>query len=624
MYFQGYLKVAAASPKARLGDPLYNVKAMVEILKEAEKRGAAIICFPELCITGYSVGDMLFQKYLYQDSLKAIQYLLNNNPFSGVIIFGSYLTINDTLYNCSFVVQKKKVLGIIPKTFLPHTNEFYESRWFSSGVNLIKDLKTVRFLGQEVPFGKMLFENETREVIFGAEICGDIWAPTSPNEKLYANGALIVFNSSASPAHIGKDEKRHLLTRSTTMKFNSSYVYVSNNASESTSEVVFSSHLLISEDGKIIGESDNINFENNCIYADIDIRKLHFLRRSNSYFKQTQELVRDAAFQRVRFELEESAEYVFEKLPEKLPFVPKDRKDLERITEIQSASVLKRLDYVGTEKTVLGISGGLDSTLALLSLCKAYDKAGFDRKNIIAVSLPSKETGERTRGNAKLLAEKLGCAYREISIASEAEKQLDLIGHDRYEKDATYENVQARLRTTILMNLANKEKALMIGTTDMSEIALGWSTFGGDQIAMYGLNAGLPKTVVREVVKYYREVYPETKEVLEDILNTPISPELTGSAQRTEDVLGKYEVNDFILYRFLAAGDDFQRIAYLLGKVFGLSDKEAENYVKNFTARFFSQQFKRLSMPESVKILEISLSPRGELKMGGDFYPPQT
>lgn len=622
MFSQGFLKVAAASPKTRLGDARYNVKNMLEILKEAEKKGAAIICFPELCVTGYSVGDMLFQKYLYQESLNAIRQLLIDNPFSGVVIFGSYLIINDTLYNCSFVVQNKKILGIIPKTFLPHTNEFYESRWFASGVRLIQDLKTVRFLGQDVPFGKMLFENETREVIFGAEICGDIWAPTSPNEKLYANGALIVFNSSASPAHIGKNEKRHLLTRSTTMKFNSAYVYVSNNASESTSEVVFSSHLLISEDGKIISESDLITFENNIIYGDIDIRKLHFLRRNNSYFKQTQELVRDPEFQRVRFDLEPTGDYEFERVPERLPFVPKDRRDLERIADLQGASVLKRLDYVGTEKTVLGISGGLDSTLALLSLVRAYDKAGFDRKNIIAVSLPSAVTGSRTYNNAKGLAEKLGVTYKEISIAQEAANHLNLIDHQG-EADTTFENVQARLRTLILMNLANKEKAVMIGTSDMSEVALGWSTFGGDQTGMYGINAGLPKTVVREVVKFYKDVYPETKGILDDILATPISPELAGSDQKTEDLIGKYEVNDFILYRFLAAGDDFQRIVYLLGETFALTEKEAENYVRNFTNRFFSQQYKRLSAPEGVKIMEISLSPRGELKMSGDFYPPE-
>lgn len=623
MFANGFLKVAAACHNTRLGDSMYNVKQMLEILKEAEKKSVAIISFPELCVTGYSVGDLLFQKYLYQESLNAIKYLLNNNPFSGVVIFGSYVVINDTLYNCSFVIQNKKILGIIPKTFLPHTNEFYESRWFASGINLIKDLKTIKFLGQDVPFGKMLFENENREVIFGAEICGDIWAPTSPNEKLFANGALIVFNSSASPAHIGKNEKRHLLTQSTTMKFNSAYVYVSNNASESTSEVVFSSHLIISEDGKIISESDKITFDNNIIYGDIDIRKLHFLRRNNSYFKQTQEINRDPEFQRVRFELDKSGDYLFEKVPEKLPFVPKDRKDLERIAQIQSASVLKRMDYVGTKKTVLGVSGGLDSTLALLSLRYAYDQAGFDRKDIIAVTLPSSETGDRTYKNAKALVEKLGCTFKEIRIDSEVDKQLALIGHSKTEKDTTYENVQVRLRTSILMNLANKEKAIMIGTSDMSEIALGWSTFGGDQAAMYGINCGLPKTVVKEVVEFYKEIFPEAKDVIDDILKTPISPELTGSDQKTEDMLGKYEVNDFILYRFLVAGDDFERIIYLLTKTFDLADNQATTYVRNFTTRFFTQQYKRLSIPEGVKVMELSLSPRGELKLNGDLYPPK-
>lgn len=623
MYSHGFLKVAAASHKTRLGDSMYNVKQMVEILKEAKKKGAAIVCFPELGITGYSVGDMLFQRYLYLDSLTAIKHLLDNNPFPGVVIFGSYVIINDTLYNCCFVIQNKKILGIIPKTFLPHTNEFYESRWFASGNNLIKDLKQIKFLGQNVPFGKLLFENETRDVIFGAEICGDVWAPTSPNEKLFANGALIVFNSSASPAHIGKKEKRYLLTQSTTMKFNSAYVYVSNNASESTSEVVFSSHLIIAEDGEIVSEYDRISFENNIIYGDIDIKKLHFLRRNNSYYKQTQELARDVDFQYVKFELEENAEYNFENLPERLPFVPKKRSDLERITMIQGASIIKRLDYVGTEKIVLGVSGGLDSTLALLTLVHAYDEAKIDRKNIIAVTMPSNETSKRTYENAKGLIEKLKCTFKEIRIDSEVRRQLELINHSASEKDTTYENVQARIRTTILMNLANKEKAVMIGTTDMSEVALGWSTFGGDQTGMYGINAGLPKTVVREVVKYYKDIFPDVKEIIDDILKTPISPELTGSDQKTEDLIGKYEINDFILYHFLVNGDDFERISYLVTKAFGLNGSDARDYVNNFFNRFFTQQYKRLSMPEGVKVMAVSLSPRSELKLSGDYYPPK-
>jgi NAD+ synthase (glutamine-hydrolysing) len=369
MYYNGFIKVAAACSTTRLGDSMFNVKEMLNVLKEANKKNPAFVCFPELCITGYSIGDLLFQKYLYQESLTAIRYLLDNNPYRGVIIFGSYVIINDTLYNCSFVVQNKKILGIIPKIFLPHTNEFYETRWFASGHNIINNITSINLLGQEIPFGKLLFENEQKDVIFGAEICGDIWAPTSPNEKLFANGALIVFNSSASPSYIGKNKKRHLLTKSTTMKFNSAYVYTSNNASESSSEVIFSSHLLISENGNIVSEADEITLDNKIIYGDIDIFNLHNARRNNSYYKQSSELSRDQDYQRVRYELERRSSFDFEKKFDKLPFVPKEKKEIERIITIQAMSVLKRLDYVKTEKTVLGLSGGLDSTLALLSLC---------------------------------------------------------------------------------------------------------------------------------------------------------------------------------------------------------------------------------------------------------------
>ena len=380
--------------------------------------------------------------------------------------------------------------------------------------------------------------------------------------------------------------------------------------------------MIIAEDGNIISEYDRITFENNIIYGDIDIKKLHFLRRNNSYYKQTQALARDVDFQYVKFELEENAEYAFEELPERLPFVPKKRADLERITMIQGASIRKRLDYVGTEKVVLGVSGGLDSTLALLSLVHAYDEAEIDRKNIIAVTMPSAETSKRTYENAKALIEKLKCAFKEIRIDLEVRRQLELINHST-EKDTTYENIQARIRTTTLMNLANQEKAVMIGTTDMSEIALGWSTFGGDQTGMYGINAGLPKTVVREVVKYYQEIFPDVKDIIDDILKTPISPELTGSNQKTEDLIGKFEINDFILYHFLVNGDDFERVSYLLTKAFGLNGNEAREYVNNFSNRFFTQQYKRLSMPEGVKIMAVSLSPRSELKLSGDHYPPK-
>ncbi len=624
MYSHGFLKVAAACPTARVGDIMFNVNEMLRMLEDASKKDPAIICFPELCISGYSVGDLVFQKYLYDDSLAGIKYLLAHNPFKGVIIFGSFVVINDTIYNCGFIAQRDRILGIVPKNFLPHTNEFYEARWFAAGTNVSKDLHSVHLFEQDIPFGKIIFENSTKEVKFGAEICADMWAPISPNERLYGNGALIVFNASASPAHVGKRFKRQILTESISLKFNGAYVYVSNNASESSSEAVFSSHKLISENGNIIAEDDEISLNSSIIYGDIDILKLHYLRRNNCYYKSIQDSIRDDSINIVHFDLENDENYVFEKEIEKLPFVPKHPDDYIDIINIQAASVIKRLDYIGITKTVLGVSGGLDSTLALLSLCYAYDRYHLSRQGILAVTLPSQENSEITYKNAKELISKLKVTSKEIPIQEDINRQMDLIGHKKDQKDVTYENIQARFRTYTLMNMANLEKGIVIGTSDMSEVALGWSTFNGDQMAMYGLNAGLTKTAVKETVRFYKGLFPEVASVLDSVLETPISPELSNNKQKTEDIIGKFEINDFILYHFLVNGDDGERIAYLLTKAFGMEVLPAKAAVDHFNQRFYSQQYKRLSAPESAKILGISLSPRTELRLNGDIYRVNT
>lgn len=620
MYYNGFLKVAAASPKAKLGDSMYNVLSIIETLKEANKKNPAIICFPELCISGYSIGDLLFQKYLYDEVNNAILYLLDNNPFEGIVIFGSYVIINDTLYNSIFVIQKDKILGIIPKTFLPHTGEFYESRWFLQSKNIVQEVHDIDFLGQNVPFGKMLFEDETKEIVFGAEVCADVWAPNSPNELLYSNGAILVFNASASPAHVGKREKRRALTKSSSMKFNSAYIYVSNNASESTSECVFSGHKIIAVNGAILEEDDEITMESKIIYADIDIQKLHFFRRNNSYFKIVQDNNRDLNIKHINVKITEISNYGFERNFDKLPFVPKHEDDYKDVLGIQAFSVLKRLDYVGTNVSVLGLSGGLDSTLALLALVYAYDVKKIDRKNIHTISLPSKQTSANTFNNGKALATILGVTYLEIPIQEDVERQLNILNQDVNNKDTTYENVQARFRTYTLMNYANKNKGIVIGTSDMSEVALGWSTFNGDHMAMYGINAGLTKTALIATLQHHKKVFPEVSEIIDKVIDTPISPELTGTDQKTEDLIGKYEINDFILYHFLANGADEARLIFLLKHVFELSEKVAKKYVDNFNKRFYSSQYKRLTSPEAAKILEISLSPRTYLHMGGDTY----
>lgn len=619
MFSHGFLKVASVSPNIKAGDPFYNVKQIISSLEEVSPK-ASFACFPELTVTGYSIGDLVFQSYLYDASIEAIKYLLKNNPFKGVIILGSIYKYNDIMYNCSFVIQKNKILGIVPKVFLPHSKEFSEARWFNSGSTIINDIDYCNFLGDKVPFGKIIFTEKTENIKFGVEICADLWAPISPHEDLYANGAMIIFNSSASNDYVGKEELRRLLTKSASYKWNGAYVYSSTSASESTSEVVFSGHKIIASNGEIINESSSFSSNDEIIYGDIDISYLHYERVNNSWFKQAQDLLRDSSFKEVYYKLDEALDFEFEQKIDLHPFVPKTNDGFKRIIDIQAASLYKRLDYIKTNKVVIGISGGLDSTLALLSTCYAFDKYQLNRKNIIGVTMPTSNTSQQTLRIAHELMKKLNITSRTINIDQDVIRALDNIEHNRETKDTTYENVQARYRTYLLMNIANLNQAIVIGTADMSEIALGWSTFNGDHMAMYGLNSGLTKTVVRKTVKYYKDIYPEISDLLEEVLSLVISPELTSENQKTEDIIGKYTINDFILFRFLHNGDSPERIRYLLIKFFTLSEEEADKYVNNFYKRFFSQQFKRLTMPEGVKVLNISLSPRTEVKLNGDIY----
>jgi NAD+ synthase (glutamine-hydrolysing) len=370
----------------------------------------------------------------------------------------------------------------------------------------------------------------------------------------------------------------------------------------------------------VIAENEEINLHSDIIYGDFDILKLHHARRNNSYYKNVQEIARDLHIRRVAYELEEQEDFIFEKNIEILPFVPKNKEDYTDIINIQAASIIKRLEYIGINKVVLGVSGGLDSTLALLSLCYAFDKYNISRENIIAYMLPSKATSDRTYQNSVALLEKLGVTRKEVNIYTDVLRQLKAIGHDTLTKDVTYENVQARFRTFTLMNAANLNGAIVIGTSDMSEVALGWATFNGDHMAMYGINAGLPKTVVKETVRYYKGIYPIVADILDSVIETPISPELSDSTQSTEDIIGRYDINDFILYHFLENGDDTNRIAYLLFKAMDIPLKEAKDLVIKFNNRFYSQQYKRLTSPEAVKIMGFSLSPRTEIRLNGDIY----
>lgn len=619
MYSHGFIKVAAVSPIVKMGDALSNVKEILNNLEILSSKNVDIAVFPEMSICGYSVGDLIFQDYLYRDNLEALQYLLNNNKYYGVIIVGIFIKAEDNIYNCCAVIQKDKILGIVPKKYLPFTKESCDSRWFSSLNKL--NIDEVELFGQKIPFGQMVFENSDKKVQFGCEINEDLLSPNPSHETLYANGAIIVFNSSASPEIIGNEEKRRFLVQAASYKCNGAYVYTSVNPGESSSEVLFSNHKMIVENGDIVSECNNIDVKNDILIADVDVDKLHFIRQNNGWSKNI-EANDFINLRKITFDIRVSEEFDFENNMDVLPFVPKKKDDFKKIIDIQATSVYKRLTHIGINKVVIGVSGGLDSTLAFLSLCYMCDKYNIDRSNIIAITLPSGNNSSTTYNNAIDLMKKMNVTYSEINIKEAITRQLQEIGHDCQTKDVTYENVQARYRTFTLMNTANLKGAIVIGTSDMSEVALGWSTFNGDQMAMYGINAGLPKTVIKATTAYFKNIFPEVSDLIDSVIDTPISPELSGTNQLTEDIIGKYEINDFILYHFLVNGDSEERIVYLLTKFMNLNNEKALEYVNNFNKRFFSQQFKRLTMPEAVKILNLSLSPRSEIKLNGDIYKP--
>lgn len=616
MYSRNFIKVASVSPKIKAGLPKENAKEIVKILNELSKEKVSFAVFPELTICGYSIGDLVYQEYMHRDNNIALKYILDNSEYKGVYIIGTFLKLNNNIFNVGYVINNNEVVGIVPKWYLPHTHEFNENRWFVSGYDV--SLQEVLVFDKYVPFGQLIFESLDSRLIFGVEICQDMWSPLAPHEILYCNGAQLVFNVSASPETVGKSDIRSAIIKSISYRNNGAYIYASNNMSESTSEVIFSNHKLIYVNGNEVCDNNELNFESNYIIGDIDLGEINHRRITSSWAKNT--LGKFDELPRISFDIEEIDEYEFSNKIDLLPFVPKGKKDYETIIQMQASSVYKRLEYIGINKVVLGVSGGLDSTLALLSLNYMFEKYNLNKENLIAVTLPTKNTSSVTYQNALKLIKYTKAKHLNIVIDDDVNRQLDIIGHNKIDQDITYENIQARFRTYTLMNLANLNNAIVIGTSDMSEVALGWSTFNGDQMAMYGINAGLPKTAVKAVVNYYKELLPEIKDVLDSILETPISPELTNNNQQTENIIGKYEINDFILYRFLACGDSEDRIAYLLEKFMNLSTAEALKYVNNFFNRFLKQQFKRLTMPESVKIFGVGLSPRTEFKINGDIH----
>lgn len=628
MYSKDFIKVAAASPKIVLGKPLENVKEMLNILKKLDK-DVDIIVFPELAITGYSCGDLFYSEDLYLKQQEAIKYLLNHNPFNGVVIFGAYAFQNSVIYNCSFVVQEDELIGVVPKEYLPHSEEFEETRWFGKKLNgidyldffTIKDDKDDNYY-HPVPFGKMLFKFYNSDITFGCEVCGDMWAPQSVSEELYLKGADIVFNCSSSPARIYKTKKRELIINNLTYKYSGAYVYASTGASETSSNVIFGSELIICEAGKTLKIDDKLAFESKVIVSEIDIATLRYKRRKSSYYKQAymkanNELSSDITVHEDLIKNADKCKLTRE--IDKNPFVPKDDLYLDQIISIQTASVYKRFTHVGSKKLVLGISGGQDSTLALLSLVKMCDEYNLPRNTILGVTMPTSNTKEESYQLSLALMKKLGIDALDLNIEEAVNYQRDLIDHQKL--DTTYENIQARYRTFTLMNLANKVSGIVIGTSDLSEIALGFTTFNGDNSSMYAINSGIPKTAVRRLLEHYQTIYKEVKEEIKQILKAPVSPELLPGKQYTEEILGSYEVNDFILYHKLVNGATDEKLVSLLGYVHKLSTEEALRYVNNFNRRFISSQYKRYNMAEGVKVFDVSLSIEN-FQLPGDMNKP--
>ena len=629
----GFVKVAAAVPVVKVADVAYNVQQVESLIAQAEGRGVEVLVFPELCITGYSCQDLFKEQLLLDHAEGAILTLLDFTRKLDVIsIVGLPIVINGLLYNCAAVIQGGTLLGIVPKTYLPNYAEFYEKRWFASSQDL--NPTEIYFAGGPVTVStdpKIFVTADGMK--FGVEICEDVWAPIPPSNNLAVAGADIIFNLSASNELLGKHAYLKSLLAQQSARTISGYVYASAGFGESTQDVVYGGNTLIFENGKLLIEGDRFSFQPQIRSVQIDVEKLRVERRQNTTFINAQ---RGANAETIVCKPVAMRDFTLERTINPHPFIPKEEEmhdTCEEILNIQVAGLAKRLYHINAKKAVIGISGGLDSTLALLVTVKTFDKLGLDRKGILGITMPGFGTTDRTHNNAVKLMETLGVTIREISIAKAVDQHFEDIGHDKKVHDITYENSQARERTQILMDVANQENAIVIGTGDLSELALGWATYNGDHMSMYGVNAGIPKTLIQYLVSYVAgEMATET---LLDIVDTPISPELIPAdeqgniKQKTEDLVGPYELHDFFIYYFLRYGFSPKKIFLLAQRAFCtpsvIDGKEVlytEDVVKKwlttFCRRFFNQQFKRSCLPDGPKVGSVSLSPRGDWRMPSD------
>lgn len=624
-----FIRVSAASPKTNICDIEFNVLNIKKCINEALNKKSKIVVFPELSITSYTCFDLFLKRTTLEKSYEGIKNILEFSKSKDIlIILGGIFEYNNSLFNSAFIIHKGKVLGITPKTYLPNYQEFYEKRYFTEG--FIK-LTKVKFLNEETYFGTdILFSY--KDIKIGVEICEDLWAPIPKSSYLSINGANIICNLSASNETNFKHDSRKNLIRFQSDKLNCAYIYSNSNSTESTTDLIFSSYACIYEDGKMISESDRFSDENVLITGLIDIDSLNTHRVNNITFRDSFKYYeRDMKVIEVDFENMDFG--VFDKKINITPFLHEDEnKNFEIFEEIflmQAASLRKRLNHIKQDKIILGISGGLDSTLALISCHNAFKIMNIESKNILAITMPGLGTSSRTKNNAINLCNELNVTLKSIDITKAIKQHFLDIDQDENLFDTTYENSQARERTQILMDLANKENALLIGTGDLSEIALGFSTYNGDHMSMYNINCSIPKTLIKHLLKHYYENYNEStivQNILIDIINTPISPELLPTdennniLQKTEKIIGPYELHDFFLYHFMKNNLSFEKIKFLALNGFNgiYNEKLIEASLNVFIKKFFQNQFKRSSIPDGPKITEISLSPRGDLKMSSD------
>ena len=624
----GFIRVGAIVNKLALANPLKNADVIIKEIKKAETLGVSIVTTPELSFTGYTCGDLFLQEQLLDDSIKALEKVLNETKDIDIIsILGMPLRHDNQLFNCAVVITKGKILGVIPKTYIPNYQEFYEARWFSSSKELITE--EIEILGQLVPITtNILFQDKTlKEATFGIEICEDLWTVNPPSNNHALAGATMIFNLSSSNELIGKQEYRKSLVSSQSARTISAYIYASSGVMESTSDILFGGASMIYENGSILAENKRFELESNIITADIDVLKLANDRIKNRSFMKNTNL---EEYKIIKLDIKDNIKELNREYKE-YPFVPSNElernKRCEEIIEIQSTALARRLIQVGNPKCVIGMSGGLDSTLAFLVIVKAYEKLKRNPKDIIGITMPGFGTTDRTYQNSIDLVKEYGGTLKEISIKDAALLHMKDIGLPETDRSITYENIQARERTQILMDVANMENGLVIGTGDLSELALGWCTYNGDHMSMYAVNTSIPKTLVRYLVAWVKDTTDgKKKEVLQDILDTPISPELLppdeagNILQKTESSIGPYVLHDFYLYHFLRYGATPKKIYTLAKHTFknSFSKEEIKKWLKVFIRRFFTQQFKRNCIPDGVKVGSISLSPRGDLRMPSD------